>query len=145
MLNIDKQRIGIERYRMPALTSHHLRNNKTYITNLDKIGQSLHRTPEEILKYIGFALQTQINLKDISINGVYEQTKIQSIIYDFINCYVLCPVCKNPETSLSQSQKIELQCNACGKKTHLSNTEKNCLDKYNKWLLKRFEIQCNSK
>ena len=138
MINIDKQRIGIERYRMPALTSHHLRNNKTYITNLDKIGQSLHRTPEQILKYIGFALQTQINLKDISINGVYEQTKLQTIIYNFINCYVLCPVCKNPETSLNkfepnkfESNKFQLQCNACGKKTQ-SNIG---LDKYNKWLL----------
>lgn len=129
MINIDPQKKGIERYQMPQIQSFQLRNNKTYLKNLDKVSESLHRNPEQILKYIGFVLNTQINVKDISINGIYNNDKIQTMIYDFIKLYILCGVCGNPETQIINKT---LQCCACGKSTPIIKGP----DKYNKWLFK---------
>lgn len=130
MINVNPNKIGIERYRMPRVECQTQRNNKTYIKNLDKISKALNRTEEQILKYIGFVLSTQTNIKDLSINGVYDSDKLQTLINEFIKSYVLCKVCENPETKIDGGKK--LGCQACGKVSLIAHSN----SKFESWLLK---------
>lgn len=60
-------------------------------------------------KYFGCELgaQTQIDLKNerYIVNGSHDADKLQEILDGFIEKFVLCPDCDNPETVL-----VRLQC-----------------------------------
>ena len=53
-----------------------------------------------------------------TINGIHKVETLQEILYDFINNYVLCRQCFNPETTIANSKSIakvyEMKCKACG-------------------------------
>lgn len=55
-------------------------------------------------KFFGCELgaQTQIDLKNerYIVNGAHDGEKLQDILDDFIQKFVLCPACENPETNL---------------------------------------------
>jgi translation initiation factor 5 len=49
------------------------------------------------------------------MNGSHEPRKIQSSIYEFIDSFVLCSRCTNPETEfIIRDRKLGLQCSGCG-------------------------------
>ena len=51
------------------------------------------------------------------MNGSHDSNKLQDILDSFIQKYVLCPGCQNPETDLHVSAKrglISTKCKACG-------------------------------
>lgn len=52
------------------------------------------------------------------ITGAHDQEKLQSSLDGFIEKFVLCPSCKNPETDLviSKDGSIDRLCKACGAK-----------------------------
>ena len=60
-------------------------------------------------KFFGCELgaQTQIDLKNerYIVNGAHDGEKLQEILDDFIQKFVLCPECENPETVLVSLQK----------------------------------------
>lgn len=130
-INVDQTKLGPDRYQMDAIECRSQKNNKTYITNLPEIATSLNRTSEELLKFIGYSLSTQTNSSQIAINGVYTKEQLQTIMYDYISKFVLCPTCRNPETAifLSKSKKMKIGCKACGASSELST-----IDKFGKWL-----------
>ena len=59
-------------------------------------------------KFFGCELgaQTQIDLKNerYIVNGAHDGEKLQEILDDFIQKFVLCPECENPETVLVSLQ-----------------------------------------
>jgi len=92
---------------------------KTVIVNLSTVAQQLARPPGYVIKYFGFELgaQTNIDPKDDRwiINGAHEASKLQDYLDGFINRYVLCKDCKNPETVVNiKDGDITLDCKACG-------------------------------
>lgn len=133
-INIDPDKFGKDRYQMPSVQVRSQKNNKTYFTNLDEIAKDLDRTSEELLKFLGYHLNTQITPAQSSLNGVYSTEKIQESVYDYIRAYVLCPVCNNPETKVfqSKSKKLKIGCAACGNSQELSKTS---TSKFDKWML----------
>ncbi|CAI7335430.1 CGH_1_collapsed_G0015410.mRNA.1.CDS.1 [Saccharomyces cerevisiae] len=75
-----------------------------------------------IVKYFGFELgaQTSISVdKDrYLVNGVHEPAKLQDVLDGFINKFVLCGSCKNPETEIIITKDNDLpETKACGKRT----------------------------
>lgn len=109
------------RYKMPPLVIKYEGKNtgiKTVLVNLDDISKSLSRKSEHILKYISYSLslQTKSNNKYI-ISGRHEQPLLQNILYDFIDHFVLCYNCENPETFFILQPALKIECLACGSKS----------------------------
>ncbi|KAF2768137.1 putative eukaryotic translation initiation factor 5 [Teratosphaeria nubilosa] len=95
---------------------------KTVVVNLSNVAQQLYRPPNYVIKYFGFELgaQTNIDPKDDRwiINGAHEASKLQDHLDGFINKFVLCKSCKNPETVVSiKDGEILMDCKACGQIT----------------------------
>ena len=112
---------------------------KTVIVNLHNVADQLARPPNcmffvlpsrfessrylhciDVIKYFGFELGAQTNTdpKDDRwiINGAHEASKLQDYLDGFINKFVLCRSCKNPETVVNiKDGRILLDCKACGK------------------------------
>ena len=63
-------------------------------------------------KFFGCELgaQTQIDLKNerYIVNGSHDGEKLQEILDDFIQKFVLCPECENPETVLVRFDKLRI-------------------------------------
>ena len=66
--------------------------------------QYTNSPPLDPTKYFGCELgaQTQIDLKNerYIVNGSHDAEKLQDILDGFIEKFVLCPDCDNPETDL---------------------------------------------
>ncbi|SPO02788.1 related to translation initiation factor eIF5 [Cephalotrichum gorgonifer] len=95
---------------------------KTVIINLASVAQSLSRPGSYVIKYFGFELgaQTNIDPRDDRwiINGAHDAAKLQDYLDGFINKFVLCKKCKNPETDVHiKDERIVLDCKACGQRT----------------------------
>jgi translation initiation factor 5 len=97
---------------------------KTVITNLTSVAQSLARPGSYLIKYFGFELGAQTNLDPADdrwiINGAHESMKLQELLDGFINKFVLCKKCKNPETDVHiKDGRIMLDCKACGQRSEV--------------------------
>lgn len=104
---------------------------KTVIPNLADIARALNRPPTYPLKYFGYELgaQTKViptknagagaDLDKFVLNGAQSAEKLQETLDGFIDKFVLCGECKNPETDFVflGNGDIQKECKACGKKT----------------------------
>lgn len=95
---------------------------KTVVVNLSSIAQSLSRPPSYLIKYFGFELGAQTNIDPPDdrwiINGAHDAFKLQDYLDGFINKFVLCKKCKNPETDVViKDDRILLDCKACGQRS----------------------------
>ncbi len=102
---------------------------KTVIVNLSNVADQLARPPNYVIKYFGFELgaQTNIDPKDDRwiINGAHEASKLQDYLDGFINKFVLCKECKNPETVIKVNDAdIIMDCKACGRTTKADGRHK---------------------
>lgn len=114
------------RYKMPLIISKiEGRGNgiRTAIMNTSDVARALSRPPAYIIKFFGFELgaQTSINEADdrYHVNGSHDAPKLQDLLDGFINKFVLCKACKNPETDLIVQKDGSLlrDCKACGRRT----------------------------
>ena len=76
----------------------------------------------DVIKYFGFELGAQTNNNPADdrwiINGAHESSKLQDHLDGFINKFVLCKKCKNPETDVQfKDGHIMLDCKACGQRS----------------------------
>lgn len=95
---------------------------KTVVVNLSSVAQSLARPGSYVIKYFGFELGAQTNIDPPDdrwiINGAHDAPKLQDYLDGFINKFVLCKKCKNPETDVViKDGHIVLDCKACGQRT----------------------------
>ncbi|KAI2468536.1 domain found in IF2B/IF5-domain-containing protein [Annulohypoxylon bovei var. microspora] len=95
---------------------------KTVVVNLSSVAASLARPGSYVIKYFGFELGAQTNIDPPDdrwiINGAHEASKLQDYLDGFINKFVLCKKCKNPETDVViKDGHIVLDCKACGQRT----------------------------
>lgn len=111
------------RYKMPKLEVQiegRASNTRTILQNLSEVALSLKRPAIILLKYIGYEKGTQTDTKNnkYSIKGSYNEKELQDLIYTFIEKYVLCDECNNPETCyIFEKNIIVRKCYACGSKT----------------------------
>lgn len=114
------------RYKMPAITSKiEGRGNgiRTAVINASDVARALSRPPSYVIKYFGSELGAQTQFSEDKdrylVNGQHDSATLQDSLDGFINRFVLCEACKNPETELliSKSGDITRDCKACGKRT----------------------------
>lgn len=125
LVNVNRKNMDqFYRYKMPKLLAKvEGKGNgiKTVIVNMVDIAKALQRPPAYPTKYFGCELgaQTQIDLKNerYIVNGSHDADKLQEILDGFIEKFVLCPECENPETVLvveARKERIGQSCKACG-------------------------------
>lgn len=93
---------------------------KTRIVNMSEIAKALVRPPSYPTKFFGCELGAQTTIDNKTdkyiVNGSFTSDKLQDMLDVFIQKFVLCPKCENPETSLTvdKKQTIHQRCMACG-------------------------------
>jgi len=122
------------RYKMPKIVAKvEGKGNgiKTVVVNMVDVAKSLARPPTYPCKFFGCELgaQTQFDFKNerYIVNGSHEASKLQDLLDIFIQKFVLCPGCDNPETVLkayAKKQVISQTCMACGYNGMLNMTHK---------------------
>jgi len=113
------------RYSMPAIESKVEGSGngiKTKIPNLLDIAKDLHREAGDILKVFGFELGAVTIKNDETnsyiVNGKFSANELAEVLDTFIEKFVLCGSCRNPETFITPSKgQVKLRCISCGNET----------------------------
>jgi translation initiation factor 5 len=140
------------RYKMEAINTTQ-QSGKLVITNLNEVGKSItfnnldgknqgkENKPKMIVEYLkkrfGIAIKCDKELTKVFIKGV-TQGELQNAVYEFIEYFVICPTCKNPETILSKKKySVYIKCQACSHHDKVQSPNKivdKLLDSYLKML-----------
>ncbi|EGN91913.1 hypothetical protein SERLA73DRAFT_191828 [Serpula lacrymans var. lacrymans S7.3] len=117
------------RYRMPVLlTKIEGKGNgiKTVIPNMSDVARALSRPPTYTTKFFGCELGAQTSFDEKNdryiVNGAHDAIRLRELLDGFIDKFVLCRSCKNPETDLiilksGRTEDIVRDCKACGERT----------------------------
>lgn len=106
---------------------------KTVIPNMTDIAKALARPPTYPTKYFGCELGAQTTFDEKNeryiVNGAHDASRLRELLTTFIDKFVLCPNCKNPETDLyisgsGKREKIYRDCKACGHHQDVDMTHK---------------------
>lgn len=121
------------RYKMPKLIAKvEGKGNgiKTVIPNMGEIAKSLSRPASYPTKFFGCELGAQVKSEAKNeryiVNGSHDAEKLQALLDSFIEKFVLCKACRNPETDLfiQKDQTIIRDCKACGKRSEVDMRHK---------------------
>lgn len=116
-------------YSMPLLTTKiEGKGNgiKTVIPNMADVARALSRPPAYPTKFFGCELGAQTSFDEKNeryiVNGAHDANRLRELLDGFIDKFVLCKSCKNPETELiilkqGRSEDIIRDCKACGERT----------------------------
>ena len=121
-LNINNSDDKSYRYKMAGIIGKiESRGNgvKTILTNIDSISGSLARSVIQISKFISLQLGTKLEVHEeinkIVLKGDFSNEVLQKSIFDYINIFVLCKKCQNPETvQIFIKDRLRHNCKACG-------------------------------
>jgi len=127
VVNIRKDARGDAhyRYKMPQLlTKVEGKGNgvKTVLPNIADIARSLSRPPTYPTKFFGCELGAQTVWDEKAdryiVNGIHDASRLRELLDSFIDKFVLCGSCKNPETDLiiTKDENILRDCKACGER-----------------------------
>ncbi|KAJ2894707.1 eukaryotic translation initiation factor 5 [Coemansia aciculifera] len=120
---------AFHRYKMPRLQGKiEGKGNgiKTVLPNIVDVSRALSRPPAYATKYFGGELGAQVQIEEKNekyiVNGAHDVAKLQDLLDGFIDRYVICGVCKNPETDLiiGKDKNIVRKCMACGKRSDVN-------------------------
>lgn len=92
------------RYKRPLIVTRYDKSNKTYLENIDEICDSIFRDKKLFYIYLKITLNTQVNGKKDWISGKVVNSVMENHINTFVNNYVLCFSCSNPETELKKKK-----------------------------------------
>lgn len=137
IVNIGKDARGdmFHRYKMPVLqVKVEGKGNgiKTVIPNMSDIARALARPPTYTTKFFGCELGAQTTFDEkvdrYIVNGAHQADRLRELLDVFIDKFVLCPSCKNPETELlvGRDEIISRDCKACGHRGLVDNRHKLC-------------------
>ncbi|EIW83963.1 hypothetical protein CONPUDRAFT_99648 [Coniophora puteana RWD-64-598 SS2] len=119
------------RYRMPVLlTKIEGKGNgiKTVVPNMSDVARALSRPPTYPTKFFGCELGAQTSFDEKNdryiVNGAHDAERLRELLDGFIDKFVLCKSCKNPETDLiilksGRNEDIVRDCKACGERTDI--------------------------
>lgn len=124
------------RYRMPLLTTKiEGKGNgiKTVVPNMSDVARALSRPPTYPTKFFGCELGAQTSFDEKNdryiVNGAHDANRLRELLDAFIEKFVLCKSCKNPETDLvilgkGRNESIIRDCKACGERTDIDMRHK---------------------
>lgn len=99
---------------------------KTVIPNMTDVARALSRPPTYTTKFFGCELGAQTSFDEKNeryiVNGAHDANRLRELLDVFIEKFVLCKSCKNPETELiilknGRVEDIIRDCKACGERT----------------------------
>jgi len=116
--NLPEIKQTTERFEIPKVTGH-IQGNKTVISNFSMIAKTLNRDQNHLLKYLlkELASPGSIDGPRLILGRKISSSLINAKIEQYTNEFVLCPVCKKPDTILKKEERITMmKCTACGAK-----------------------------
>jgi translation initiation factor 5 len=107
---------------------------KTVIPNMSDVARALSRPPTYTTKFFGCELGAQTSFDEKNdryiVNGAHDAARLRELLDGFIDKFVLCKSCKNPETELvlvkHRTEDIVRDCKACGERTGVDMRHKLC-------------------
>ena len=96
---------------------------KTVVPNMSDVARALSRPPTYPTKFFGSELGAQTSVDEKNdryiVNGAHDAKRLRELLDAFIDKFVLCNACKNPETDLivTKNEMIVRDCKACGERT----------------------------
>ncbi|KAJ6623947.1 domain found in IF2B/IF5-domain-containing protein [Mycena sp. CBHHK59/15] len=99
---------------------------KTVLPNMSDVARALSRPPSYTTKFFGCELGAQTSCDEKNeryiVNGAHDANRLRELLDGFIDKFVLCKSCKNPETELvilkvGRTEDIIRDCKACGERT----------------------------
>lgn len=125
---------GFYRYKIPIIETRLMGKGpgrRTALLNVEKIAKALDRPVSYLLKFVCYEIGTHFRIdkhdNNYIINGAHEPRIIQNLIFDFIEKYILCRHCGNPETTYKikvNKKLIKCNCSACGGIFEICSTDK---------------------
>lgn len=92
--------------------------NRTIVRNFGTIASALNRDPQKVIIFFAREMATAASLdedKRAIFIGRRDLQSFKSLLQRYIKYYVICPVCKSPDTKLEKQRRITfLICEACG-------------------------------
>jgi|ETNmetMinimDraft_26_1059896.scaffolds.fasta_scaffold51424_3 translation initiation factor 5 len=134
-LNVNKEvEDDFYRYKIPRIETRLVgkgNGRRTVLLNIEKIAKGLNRPVTYLLKFFSYELGTQYRLDkhnhNYVINGVHAPEIIHKMIFNFIEKYILCSECRNPETIYKikvNKRIIKCLCLACGHMFEINDNDK---------------------
>ncbi|MEK6887259.1 MAG: translation initiation factor IF-2 subunit beta [Nanoarchaeota archaeon] len=106
----------ISRFETPKVKGH-LQGNKTIISNINEIVEKLRRPAAHIVKFLLKELAAPGEIKGyfFVIGTKISASRINEKLSEYVEKFVICPVCKKPDTKLKKEGNfIFINCQACG-------------------------------
>lgn len=104
---------------------------KTVVPNMEDVARALNRPPSYPTKFFGTELGAQTTMANdrYIVNGSHQADRLRELLDAFIDKFVLCASCKNPETELvingrKGHENIHRECKACGAHTDIDMRHK---------------------
>ncbi|AOW79780.1 translation initiation factor IF-2 subunit beta [Halodesulfurarchaeum formicicum] len=92
--------------------------NVTVFENFQALLDRLDREDEHVLKFLQDELGTAAQIDErgrARLTGEFNESRVQAVIDEYVDQYVICPECGLPDTHLTHEQGAELlECDACG-------------------------------
>jgi translation initiation factor 2 subunit 2 len=110
-----------ERLEIPRL--HYARiGMRTVIYNFKEVADALDRDPQHLLKFLTGEMATAATVQGsrVIFQGKFSEDTFGRLIQRYLEGYVVCPVCKRPDTRLVKEKRLSfLVCQACGAKSSI--------------------------
>jgi translation initiation factor 2 subunit 2 len=117
---IPKRMISGERFEEPKPEILVFGRTRTMIANFADLSRRLNRDPNHILKFISREMATAgtYDGQRVFFQGKFPGDSIVHLLHIYVTKYVICPICKRPDTKIEKSGRITtLSCEACGAKS----------------------------
>jgi len=96
---------------------------RTILHNFKDICEAMNRQPKHFLKYLSREIGAPAVAEDdrAIFKGRFGEDTFRKLIERYVKEYVICPVCKRPDTVLVKEKRLMfLVCEACGAKSSVS-------------------------
>lgn len=122
---------------------------RTDITNIESVAHDIFRTPTLLKVWFSNSMHVMakfdVKTSILSLKGSHSQQELQTNLYEFIDHFVLCPSCTNPETVMYIKQdQLTVQCAACGQSSVLEGMQNKNLAKTATWIMKHLD-ECQTR
>ena len=113
-----------ERFELPV-ASVSVIGARTIVHNFADVADRLNRDPLHILKYLAKEMATAGSFEGGKgyFQGKFSQQTINRLIEVYTSRFVICPVCKRPDTKVEKRERLSfLVCEACGARSSILTT-----------------------
>jgi translation initiation factor 2 subunit 2 len=113
--------VGVKSGRLEIPRLHYARiGMRTVIYNFKEIAGALDRDPQHMLKFLTGEMATAATVQGsrVIFQGKFSEDTFSRLIQRYLESYVTCTVCKNPDTKIVKEKRLSfLVCQACGAKS----------------------------